>query len=263
MCNPRRVMIHLTRAVEEAWQQTVEQTAHLEGEARELARVSADIALDAEMGDLPLEMLERLLQGEFEGFEPWQRDDEGSYHRTLGEVTLQFNPRTRRLTVEAALTETISAEARAAAQASGFTVGEVAVEAVGTYFSDGWGGRTEETARRSATADAQRKLDEAVQALHREQHAAEFATAQAEANAQAQRLAAVELEKSRQQVRQTLRDRLRDTLARAEDSVRYTMNRLVGEAYRQSLLQLVRENGGRVVYQENTGSVIHLELEMN
>ena len=74
--------------------------------------------------------------------------------------------------------------------------------------------------------------------------------------------AAERLEQVRTEVRSALRDRLRDILARAEDSVRYTMNRLVGEAYRQSLIQIVRENGGRVIRDQATGSVLNLELEI-
>ena len=72
MCNPRKVMIHLARCIEEAWRRTVERTAEARGEVAELARVTADVPLDAEMGDLALDMLERVLSGEFEGFEPWQ-----------------------------------------------------------------------------------------------------------------------------------------------------------------------------------------------
>src|SRR5579859_2117855 len=78
MCNPRRVMINLTCTIEQSWRTLIEQTARVEGQVQELARISADIPLDAEMGDLALQMLERVLHGEFEGFAAWERDNEGN-----------------------------------------------------------------------------------------------------------------------------------------------------------------------------------------
>lgn len=262
MCNPRRVMVHLSEAIEEAWRTTVEQAATAEGEIEELARLTADIPLDAEMGDRALQMLERILQGEFEAFDPWEQDEAGDYRRDLGDVTLIYRPGSRQLMVEAGLTERISAEARATAETGGFTVGEVAAEAVGRYYSDGWGGRTEAQARREAQAEAERKLAGAIEALHRRQHAAEIETAEAEALAQAEAEAAAELERLQAETRQALRHRLQAILAEAEDRVYLTMNRLVGEAYRRTLIEVVQENGGRILTDEQTGSVINLELEL-
>ena len=59
-----------------------------------------------------------------------------------------------------------------------------------------------------------------------------------------------------------MRERLQVTLADAGERIYHTMNRLVAEAYRQSLIQLVRENGGRVLTDEHSGSVMNLELEI-
>jgi hypothetical protein len=255
-------MVHLNRAIRDAWHTTVEQTACTEGEVRELARITVDVALDAEMGDLPLQLLERLLRGEFPEFEAWPRDEAGNYRRDLGDVVLVYRPDTRQLVVEAQLVERIQAEARAAEEVGGFTVGEVAVEAVAHYFEDGWGGRTEGEARRVAQADAERKLARAVEDCHRQAHAAEIRGAEGRARAGAERQAAEELERRRAEVRQALRDRLKEVLAQAQDRVNHTMNRLVGEAYRRALIQLVLQNGGRVVADQKSGSVINLELEL-
>ena len=139
MCNPRRVTIHVNHTIEQAWRTTVEQLARTEGEVRELARLNVDIPLSTGIGERALQMLERLLRGEFADYEPWDRDEDGNYRRELGAVTLIYQPGSRQLTVTTGLTEQISAEARAAAEAGGFTVGEVAVEAVGHYYEDGWG----------------------------------------------------------------------------------------------------------------------------
>jgi len=262
MCNPRRVMIHLSKAIEEAWRTTVEQAASAQGEVRELARVTADIPLNAEMGDRALEMLERIMQGEFEEFEPWERDEEGDYRRDLGEVILIYRPGSHQLIIEAALTQQISTEARATAEAGGFTVGEVAVEAIGRYFDDGWGGRTQEHARQEARAAAERKLREAAESLHRHQHRAEIEAAESNARAQAEAQAAAELGQVRHKTREALRERLQLILAETRDRVCHTMNRLVGEAYRRTLIELVQQNGGRVIADERSGSVFNLELEL-
>ena len=262
MCNPRRVMIQLTQAIEQAWRTTIEQTARTEDQVHEQFRIAVDIPLDAEMGDLALQMLERVLRGECEGFDPWEQDEHGDFRRDLGDVVLIYQPGTRQLFIEARLTELISAEARGTAEASGFTMGEVAAEAVGHYYSDGWGGRTEQRARVEAQADAERKLNEAIEALHRQQHAPELGAAEAEARARAEREAAAELERTRTAMRAAMRERLQVIMADAEDRIYHTMNRLVGEAYRLSLIQLVRENGGRVLTDERTGSIMNMELEL-
>lgn len=263
MCNPRRVMIHLKRSIEQAWRTTIEETAQRQGQVQELARINADIPLDAEMGDQALLMLERVLQGEFAGFEAWDRADDGTYRRDLGDVVLVYQPGSHQLQIEARLTEMITAEARGSAEASGFTVGEAAVEAVGHYYSDGWGGRTEQRARTEAQDEAQKRLDEAIEALHQQQHVQEIQAAGAAAHAQAEQDAAMQLERTRAEMRLALRERLQMILANAEDRVCRTMNTLVGEAYSQTLIQLVHDNGGRVLSNERTGSVINLELELD
>lgn len=262
MCNPRRVMVHLTRTIEQAWRTNIEQAAKVEGQVQELARMSVDIPLNAEMADVALQMLERILRGECGGLAPWPRDDEGNYRQDLGDVVLVYQPGSRQLLVEARLTELISAQASSTAEAHGFTVGEVAVEAVGHYYNDGWGGRNEARARVEAQQEAEKRLQVAIDALGREQHSAEFQAATQEARMRAEQEANRKLEKRRTEMRMAMRERLQEILANAEGRVYHTINRLVGEAYRQTLIHLVHENGGRVLVDEQTGSVINLELEL-
>ena len=213
MCNPRRVMVHLTRTIEESWRTLIEQTARADGRVQELARITTNIALDAEMGDLALQMLERVLSGEFAGFAAWTRDDDGNYRHDLGEVVLIYQPGSRQLTIEARLTELISAEARGTAEANGLTVGEVAVEAVGHYFTDGWRGRTEAWARSEANTRAEQKLADAIEALHLQQHTTELQVAEVQARAEAEQEAVIALEQARGTMRTALRERLQSSLA--------------------------------------------------
>jgi FtsH ternary system-associated peptide len=262
MCNPRRVMVNLSRSIEQSWRALIEQTVRVEGQVQELARISTDIALGDELGDVALEVFERVLRGEFEGFDPWERDNDGNYHYDLGDVLLIYQPGSRQLLIEVRLTELISADARGTAEATGMTVGDVAVEAIGHYYSDGWGGRTREFAKKEAETRAEQKLIDAVEDLHRQQHAAEIEAAETQARAYAEREASIALEQARQAMRAAMRERLQVILANAEDRIYHIMNRLVAETYRQSLIQLVRDNGGRVLADERSGSVMNLELEL-
>lgn len=262
MCNPRRVLVNLRQVVQEAWRTTVEQTARAEGEAAEIGRVTVELRLDAELGDLALAMLERLLRGDFADCEPWARDDAGNYRRDLDDVTLVYQPGDRHLTVEARLAERVGVEARAAAEASGFTVGEVTAEAAGRYYEDNWGGYNEARARRVAEAEAETRLAAAVDQLHRQQNAAALAAAADVARASATEAAAVQLARARDEVRAALRQRLEAALVAANEGVQHTVNRLIGEAYRHALIQLAQDSGGRVLTDERTGSVINLELEL-
>ncbi len=262
MCNPRRVMIHLRRHVEQAWRRTIEETASASDAVTETGRMTAQVDLSAEMGDAALMMLERVLSGEVEGFDAWVRDDRGRFIRELDEVVLIFDADASRLTVEARLTEGISAEARASAEACGFTVGEVMAEGLGRYYEDGWGGRTEEGARADALADAERRLDAAIQELGDRQNAEALARGQEAARRDAESAAAAGLEARRQEVRGLLRERVQITLARAEERAFHVMNRAVGEAYRQTLTRMALRSGGRIIRNERTGSVIDVEIEM-
>ncbi len=192
---------------------------------------------------------------------PWLQDDEGNYRRDLGDVVLIYRPGSHQLIVEAVLSEQIKAEAQASAEAGGFTVGEVEAEAVGRYYDDGWGGRTEAHAREQAQSQAEHKLEEAVDALHRRRHAAEIEAAEATARAEAEIRANEKLEELRTKTREALRERIQVIIANAEERVYHCMNRIVGEAYRRTLIELAVQNGGRILADQRSGSVYNLELE--
>jgi hypothetical protein len=273
MCNPRKVMIHLTRSIQEAWRQTVLGAATVSEEVTELASLNAEVRLDEEMGDMALQMLERVLAGEFEGFDPWERDSLGQYRRELDEVMLIYNPDNHQLTAEAQLTQLVTAEAQGTAEASGVRVQDVTIEAVGRYYDDGWGGRTKEVALKEAEKKAEVRMTKTIEELERRQRQKELtdtdgrpalslADAEDQAQSQAEASARQELSRLQGEVSDALRERVQIVLAQAEAQVYYVMNRAIGEAYRQSLRQLVLDSGGRVLRDEQTGSVINMELEL-
>ena len=98
--------------------------------------------------------------------------------------------------------------------------------------------------------------------LHSHQQAENLSVAESEVQEQARAQALEELEKVKEETRLLLRQQLQGVLSRAEAKVYQVMNRAVGEAYRQTLKKLGLDNGGRVVADRQTGSVISLELEL-
>jgi flagellar biosynthesis GTPase FlhF len=262
MCNPRRIRINVNRRIQGAWRDTIQQCAQASEQVTELARIETSIHFDDELAGPALAMLERVLAGEFDGFQAWERVD-GELRLNMGEVTLIYDTRSYILSIETALTESISAEVAAAAQVSGVAVGSVAVEAVGRYYSDGWGGRTRERAKKEAQEEAEKKLAEAINQLRREQNRESFEIAEKQAREEAEQKLQARMEELRSETRAAIRERLQMTLSQAQDKVQQLVSRAIGEAYRQTLLQLVRETGGRVVTDEQTGSVINMELVLN
>lgn len=257
MCNPRRVRVALTESVNERWRREIEETARLESVVNEQLRLSINIPMSAQLGTLPLQMVERILRGDT-GMTPWQQGEDGNLRRQVGDVTLVYTLGSAEFIVEANLSDMVSAEARATMEAEGVTIGEVAVEAVGTYYDDGWGGRNEAHGREIARANAERQVQERIEALHRAQNPEVYAELQAQAEAQAEE----ELARLREEARAALRNQLQARMDSAQEQVRMTVNNIVGEAYRQSIMQVVAQNGGRVLNNSQNGSVMRLEVEI-
>ena len=256
-------MIHLAKSIEQSWRHTVEQAASASDTITEIERIHADIRLDCEMGDMALDMLERVMAGEFGNDDPWSIDAAGCYQKELDGVVLVYNPQTHQLMIETQLTESLSTEATASAEACGFTIGEVAVEAISQYYEDGWGGRTKDVALLEAQKKAEEQLSQAIDALHKQQNPDAFHKANVQASQNAQQLANEKLEALKINARIALRNRLQVILASAEERVNHVINRAVGEAYRQTLRKIVLDSGGKVLMDEKTGSIINMELVLN
>ena len=98
--------------------------------------------------------------------------------------------------------------------------------------------------------------------LRREQNAETFQIAEIQARQEAEAKLQARMGELRAHARAAIRERLQLTLAQAQDRVQRLISRAIGETYRQTLLQMVRENGGRVIADEQTGSIINMELEL-
>ncbi len=262
MCNPRKVMIHVAQSIEEAWKKTIRESAAASEEVNQLASITAAVELDHEMGEAALEMLERVMTGDFPDHEAWSRNTDGDFVKELEDITLCYQPRSRQLTMTAQLSRMASAQAEAATEVCGVTVGEIAFDAIGHYYEDGWKDRTEEKALDEARLQADIRLAQALHKLHEEQQSEKISIKREELQQKAQDQALDDLEESKQKVRTALRQQLQSQLASRRQEAFYTINRAVGEAYRQTLCKLVLDNGGRIISDRQSGSVIDLELEI-
>ena len=262
MCNPRKVMINLSKRIEEAWRQSVEETEQCDANICETGRLNANILLNSEMGPQSLIMLERVLSGEFDDFPAWDRDESGNFIRNLDDVVIRYSPENTSLQIEAKLLEKISAKATATQELCGFTAGEVASEVVTHYYDDGWGGRTKDKVEKEAKIQAEKRLDDAINQLHREQNKEAFTIAEKKAKDEATNKAKQKLVKLANETRKAMQENLKIILHNAVSSARYEMNIAIGEAYRQTFLALVEKNHGSVISDTKTGRVMELEFEL-
>lgn len=259
MCNPRRVVVRLAQDVREEWSRTVEErvTEHTDIAAEEVLETRID--LTAELGDIALEELRALLA---EGYGGWQPDGDASTLALDNGVTLRYHPDSGVLQVVARLSETVEAAASGSSTASGLVAGAVEVEGQGRYYDDGWGGHTEESARRAAEHDAQRRLTQAQDHLRAEQQQAALEAARQQAEAQARAEAQALLEEERERRQAVLRERLEAVLHESEEEVQAAIGALLGQTYRRALLRLTRENGGQVVQDRESDGTIDLVLRI-
>ncbi len=263
MCNPRKVMIHVNETIETAWRQLLTEKASASEMLTEKAEISCEIKLAEAMGAAALDVLEQVLAGEFSAVPAWEKDEAGNFYRDFAGITLVYDPLKRQFVLRARLQEMLSAKAHAAAEICRVTTGTIAFEAVGHYYDDGWKGRTEEKALKEVSEQVEIRFERALEELKKIQPEGEAEhNLRAELAASAQSELETELAEKRAALRLELRHQLQAQLARQQRDAFYEINRVVGETYRQTLCRLVLENGGRVISDRQSGSVIELELEL-
>ncbi|NPA25721.1 MAG: hypothetical protein GXO34_07845 [Deltaproteobacteria bacterium] len=262
MCNPRKVMIHVAESVAEAWHRAISETVSQKAEVTQLATLTARVELDREMGPAALKMLEQVLAGEFPDHEAWGRNDEGHFTREIDGFSLVFDPRNGIFSLTARLTEMADVEITRGTEICGTTLGEIAFDAVGHYYEDGWSGRTEEKALAEARKQAEIRLQRALYELREKEQEKVLSRERRRLEAEIRRESELELEQKITELRRALRGKLQAELSARRQEAFATLNRAIGEAYRQTLRRLVLDHGGRVISDTRTGTVIDLELEL-
>jgi hypothetical protein len=256
-------MIHVNETIEAAWRQLLTEKTTASELLSENAEISCEIKLAEEMGAAALDVLEQVLAGEFADFAGWERDDAGNFYRDLEDITLVYDLKRRQFVLRARLEEMLSAEAVAAAEICRVTTGTIAFEAVGHYYDDGWKGRSEERALKEAAEQVEIRFERALEELKKAQpESAAEVELRSSLTAEARNAVTKDLAEKRAALCLELRHKLQVQLVRQQQNAFYEINRVVGETYRQTLCRLVLENGGRVVSDRKSGSVIELELEL-
>ncbi len=255
MCNPRRIHVTASAQLAEAWEHEIRRVATRSGDAMAEARLLEP--LDATIGAPVLVMLERALAGT----EGWEQDGD-SFRYTLDGGYLAYHADTQELEIVAQAAERVDVEVAAVETAHGEVAEHIEVRGTGTYYDDGYGGITEDDARRAAHADAQSNLE-----LERQR-------VLAQAREQAEALRAVEVEASA--AAQAEAEWARRTAQRAEElrglavqrltalgiEGRNVFHRALAMAYRDAITAYAQSRGAENFSCTERDGVVEIEFEM-
>lgn len=262
MCNPRKVMIHVAQRIEEAWQRQLTESVSLQEQVKAGGSLAINLELSREMGAPAMDALKQVLAEGGPGFSPWEAGEDGCFRRRLEAVELVFDPANQDLSLKLELEKLIDAEGRATAEVGGVAGGEIVFAAIGHFYEDGWKGRTEEKALAEACEQARIRLARARYELKQKESAALVEHESRKLSHKARLAAEQELARCREQTRQALRQEIQARLAEARQQAMFTLNQAIGEAYRLTLCRLAQAQGGRIVSEQRSGTVIELEIEI-
>ncbi len=256
MCNPRRVEITATRQVEEAWAREVERVAEhalsVTGEARVRHALDASVAVPA------LDALERALEA---GLDGWAAV-EGGYRFDVDGGAVTYRPDDGVLEIVAYASDEVRGWGRARAQLTGEVSAALAHRGESLYYDDGYGGSTEEVARREAEAEAEHGIDALVAGeIERAAEAAEAAAA-ADLDDRARQAARADVERRAAARERELASEASERLRAVGVRARQAFHRALAIAYRDALLALARARGAEEIRCNDSGDVLEIEFTL-
>lgn len=256
MCNSRRIRITATRQIDEAWQREVSRTVELCGSVVGESRVRQP--LDATLGGPALQALESALAADDSG---WTEVDEGFRYDVQGGYVVYLVDE-RALEMVAVLEDIVQAEGQASTVLEGRLSETVSAQGVGKFYVDGWGGRTREKGEKDAKTDAQRKLDETARARVEQagKEAESNVSGQVEAEARAQ--ASEQLQEKAAQRQAELEEQARQHLETVGLRCRQAFNRVLGQAYRNSILAYAKRHGAENIQCSEDNDVVEIEFSV-
>jgi FtsH ternary system domain X2 len=233
MCNPRRVRVHATRLLAEAWDHEVRRQVTLTGRA--VGRASIREQVGDRLGRPVLASLEGVLAG----LDGWEIVD-GGYQTTLEGGCARYHSSTGELEIVAELADDVQAQGEAATTVQAQVEALIQAEGTGHYYDDCWGGFTEHTARREAEQDAQQALARiAAERMSEARSLAESGASdqvRSQAEAAAERALAAATAARVQQLQQAALERLATVGAQA----RVRFNQAVAGAAHRAILAYAR-----------------------
>lgn len=256
MCNPRRVRVTATRQLVESWEHEMRRLSTSAGTAVGEMRIRE--ALDADIGAPTLDALITVL----EASEGWAAAD-GAFRYDLDENSyLVYHVEDQELEIVVRLSAEVQVEAEAATTTAGELNEEITATGTGRYYDDGWGGITEDDARRAAADQAEQLLDarrqertrEQIEAFEREHDEALRAVADQRAAAA---LAAQIAERS-----QALRADALSQMAAVGIQARGVFNQALAQAFREAILAYAREHGAEGLSCSEQDGVVDIQFEI-
>jgi hypothetical protein len=255
MCNPRRVRVRATRQVEQAWQEEVLRRVTRSQEVIGEARIREP--LGAGIGAPTLAALASVL----ETAPGWEWNGTAFTHQVDG-GQVSYDPVSRELEISAQVAATVSAEGEARATLTGTMAETLEAEGTGTYYDDGWGGRTADTAHAEATSRA----EDALQAAVRERLARLRAEAEQQAGEGLDSAAAAEAERALAQAGDARRAELQLDAAQRLAAVgvqgRNLFHAALAEAYRDAILAYARNHGADGIRCVEADGVVEIQFEI-
>lgn len=238
MCNPRRVEVTATRQVRESW----------EREVRRVAQASADLAgearirqtLDDSVGGPALMALQTLLAN---GFEDWAEQPDGSFRHNVDGGYVLYHPDDRALEIIAAVSQNITETGEASERLSGEIAEQLEARADGSYYDDGYNGRTEQRARQEAQHAAEQALDETIRQRRNSAEQAAEQQRDAALRTQAEEVAQRRIAERGATLQPELNRRARERLEEVGIRARQGFHRLLAHAYRDALTGMARRRG--------------------
>jgi hypothetical protein len=255
MCNPRRVHVRATRQLAQAWEEEIRRQVSRTGDVVGEARIREPLA--AGIGAPTLTALTSVL----ERLPGWDWDGESFVHQLDG-GHISFDPVTRELEIVARMSDRVAATGEARQTVGGTLNETVEAEGQGTYYDDGWGGLTAETAQAEAERNAAAAVDEAVAGLL----ARERAAADEREGAAVEAAAAAAADRSLAERSTARRTELEHAAAARLDAVgvqgRNLFHAALAEAYRDAILAYARARGADGIRCSEADGVLDIEFEM-
>lgn len=258
MCNPRRVVVNVSRQMEQAWEREVERCAEVVGSVAGEARVRQ--RLDASIGGSALVALRTALA---QGFPGWNEVEGGYRHDVQGGYVV-YHPEDHELEIVATMSEELRTQAAARGTLSGRVEGTVEAEGIGNYYDDGWGGRTRERGLSDAQRAAEAALENAVQRrIEEDAKKAEEARATA-LEGEAKQVADVRWKEEAERRRSDLSRRAALELTEVGVRARQAFYALLGNAYRRALVSLARRRGvsNDAIVMRDSNDALELEFTL-
>lgn len=256
MCNPRRIRVRATRELAEAWEQEVRRQATRSGRTSGEARVRESLA--DSVGGPTLTALTAVLSR----LDGWQELPDGSFSRELDGGVVTFDPQTRELEIVATVTAEVSVTGEASTVVSAAVSETLEVEGEGVYYDDGWGGYTEQTARR----DAERNLERSIAETLRQRR--EQASASADA-ANADRVSREAEERAEAAFTATAAARAAELHREAADRLlavgaqgRALFHAALADAYRDAIIAYARSRRASNLQTSEQDGVLDIEFEL-